>query len=306
MPDNTPSICRFHEPGAGARIGLVRAGEVFDLTSANPGRFGSIASLLAYSRGRATLGEDLSAAAPARSLCRFEELAAEPTPGARHLLAPLDTQEVWGCGVTYLRSRDARMEESTQPTIYDHVYTAERPEVFFKATPQRVVGPGEPVRVRRDSRWHVPEPEFALVINQSLELVGYTIGNDMSARDIEGENPLYLPQAKIYMGCCALGPVIRLADPAAPLERFEMEMAVERAGQVIFQGRTSTAQMARSFADLIRYLGIDNAFPEGVVLLTGTGIIPPDDFSLEAGDRVHMEVAGIGRLTNPVRRGWPG
>ena len=198
------------------------------------------------------------------------------------------------------------MEESTQPTIYDHVYTAERPEVFFKATPQRVVGPGEPVRVRRDSRWHVPEPEFALVINQSLELVGYTIGNDMSARDIEGDNPLYLPQAKIYMGCCALGPVIRLADPAAPHEHFEMAMAVERAGQVIFQGRTSTAQMARSFADLIRYLGIDNAFPEGVVLLTGTGIIPPDDFSLEAGDRVHMNVPGIGVLSNPVRRGWPG
>jgi len=194
-----------------------------------------------------------------------------------HLLAPIDRQEVWAAGVTYLRSREARERESEEADVYSRVYDAPRPEIFFKATPHRVAGPYAPVCVRSDSGWSVPEPELALVLNSDLQLVGYTIGNDMSARDIEGANPLYLPQAKVYTGCCALGPTIVLATEVPPLE---IECAIRRSEEVVFEGRISTDQFKRSYAELIEYLGRDNSFPEGVVLLTGTGIVPPDDFTL--------------------------
>jgi 2-dehydro-3-deoxy-D-arabinonate dehydratase len=221
------------------------------------------------------------------------------------LLAPLDAQEVWAAGVTYKRSREARQEESASAggsQFYDRVYTADRPELFLKATPHRVVGPGGRVRVRRDSRWSVPEPELALVLSPRLKLVGYTIGNDMSARDIEGENPLYLPQAKVYDHSCAVGPVITLADSLPPRGQVAIRLRIERRGQVAFEAATSLGQMARPLEDLIAWLGRDNSFPHGVILLTGTGIVPPDDFALAADDLICIGISGIGRLTNLVER----
>jgi 2-dehydro-3-deoxy-D-arabinonate dehydratase len=217
------------------------------------------------------------------------------------LLAPLDEQEVWAAGVTYKRSREARERESVGAArFYDLVYNAERPELFFKATARRVVGPGERVRVRRDSRWSVPEPEMTLVVSPELKIVGYTIGNDMSARDIEGENPLYLPQAKVYDRSCALGPVVTLAAALPPRDQVTIRLTIERAGKAVFEGTTSLSAMKRSFEDLVNWLGRENSFPDGVVLLTGTGIVPPDDFTLAAHDTVHVDVTGIGRLTNVV------
>ncbi len=219
------------------------------------------------------------------------------------LLAPIDSQEVWGAGVTYERSKVARQEESEQGgSFYDLVYRAPRPELFFKATPSRVVGPGVPVRVRSDTRWCVPEPELALVLSPGLRLVGFTIGNDVSARDIEGENPLYLPQAKVYDACCALGPYVTLAEAMPAIPSVEIRLDIRRAGETAFAGRTSVARMARRFEELIAWLGIDNVFPDGAILLTGTGIVPPDDFHLEAGDQVTISIDGIGSLTNPVVR----
>ncbi len=217
------------------------------------------------------------------------------------LLAPIDDQEVWGAGVTYERSKVAREEESERAaTFYDDVYKADRPELFFKATPNRVVATGPAVRVRADSKWSVPEPELGLVLDPSLRLVGYTIGNDMSARDIEGRNPLYLPQAKMYDACCALGPVVELATAENASRAWPITLQIERGGRKVFQGETSTARMARDFASLIAWLGRENVFPSGVVLLTGTGIVPPDDFSLQADDLVRIAVEGIGELVNTV------
>jgi 2-dehydro-3-deoxy-D-arabinonate dehydratase len=215
------------------------------------------------------------------------------------LLAPVERQEVWAAGVTYKRSREARERESVGAArFYDLVYSADRPELFFKATAARVVGPGQRVRVRRDSRWSVPEPELALVVSPKLRVVGYTVGNDMSARDIEGENPLYLPQAKVYDGSCALGPVITLAEAMPPAEQVAIRLTIERGGRVVFDGSTSLSAMKRGFEDLVSWLGRDNTFPNGAVLLTGTGVVPPDDFTLAAGDAIHIDVTGIGRLSN--------
>jgi len=216
-------------------------------------------------------------------------------------LAPVDRQEIWAAGVTYKRSQVARMEESeTAASHYDRVYTADRPELFFKATPSRVSGPGEPVRVRFDSNWSVPEPELALMVSPEKKLVGFTVGNDMSARDIEGENPLYLPQAKFYSQCCGLGPCVMI--PEKPLDRAgtQIVLSIMRGGNEVFLGETDIDQMARSFEDLIGWLGKENDFPRGAILLTGTGIVPPDDFTLENGDEVSITITGIGTLTNPV------
>ena len=220
------------------------------------------------------------------------------------LLPPLDRQEVWAAGVTYRRSRRARMEESeTAASCYDLVYASPRPEIFFKATPNRVAGPGKPLRIRQDSEWTVPEPELTLVLNSRLQLVGYTIGNDMSSRDIEGDNPLYLPQAKVYDDCCGLGPCITLPGGMPPRSDINIAMSIHRDGQVAFQGTTSVAKMARSFENLIGWLGRDNSFPLGVYLLTGTGIVPESDFALAPGDVVNITIDGIGTLSNPIVRG---
>ena len=217
------------------------------------------------------------------------------------LLAPIDRQEVWAAGVTYKRSKTARMEESqSAATLYDRVYASDRPELFFKATPHRVSGPNEPLRIRRDSQWNVPEPELTLVLNSRLKLVGLTVGNDMSSRDIEGENPLYLPQAKLYDACCGLGPWITLVDPGAPLPQLGIRLSVRRGGGVVFEGSTSTAQMARSLDELIGWLGRDNSFPDGVFLLTGTGIVPDNSFTLHPADIVEITIDSLGTLTNPI------
>ncbi len=220
------------------------------------------------------------------------------------LLAPIDRQEVWAAGVTYTRSRAARMDESAgAAAFYEKVYEAPRPELFFKATPGRVVGPGRAVRIRQDAQWSVPEPELALVLNSRLQLVGYTIGNDMSSRDIEGENPLYLPQAKLYDECCALGPCVTLAGGMPPRGRTNIRMVITRVGEKVFEEQVCLTKMARSFDDLIGYLGRDNSFRDGVFLLTGTGIVPKDDFTLCAGDVVEIAIDGIGTLVNPVVQG---
>ncbi len=242
----------------------------------------------------------LVARTPASSRLPLAGLAPAPDPSKPYLLPPLDNHEVWAAGVTYQRSRTARMEESSEASIYDRVYEAERPEIFFKTNPHRVSGPGGPIRVRRDSAWNVPEPELALVLDSSLRLVGYTICNDMSSREIEGANPLYLPQAKIYSGCCALGPYILLADPEEENPEFKINCRIYRGSKQVYEGETSTARMKRSFEDLIHWLGKENQYPDGVILSTGTGIVPPNEFTLKIGDRVEIEVENIGVLVNPV------
>ncbi len=217
------------------------------------------------------------------------------------LLAPIDQQEVWAAGVTYKRSQVARMEESESgASHYDKVYDAERPELFMKATPSRVSGPGQPLRVRRDSEWSVPEPEFTLVMNPAGKIVGYTIGNDMSARDIEGENPLYLPQAKVYRQCAGLGPCILLADGPVNLEATAIELIIYRAGNEVFKGSTDLGQLHRSLEELAGWLYRESEFPNGAFLMTGTGIVPDDSFTLENGDSVSVTIAGIGTLSNPI------
>jgi 2-dehydro-3-deoxy-D-arabinonate dehydratase len=231
--------------------------------------------------------------------------ATEEIPlGSVRLLSPVDRQEVWGAGVTYERSKQARQEESEQGgSFYDLVYTADRPELFFKATPSRVVGPGEPIRVRQDTKWSVPEPELALVLSPRMKIVGFTIGNDVSARDIEGENPLYLPQAKVYDACCALGPVITMAQAMPPIPEVEIRLEIDRGGTTVVRDSTSLSRMARKLEDLVDWLGRDNRFPDGAFLLTGTGIVPADEFSLAPGDVVRISIDGIGTLVNPVTRG---
>ncbi len=218
------------------------------------------------------------------------------------LRAPIDAQEVWAAGVTYLRSRDARMEESTQKDVYDQVYDADRPELFLKATPHRVSGPGEAVAIRADSGWDVPEPELALLLNSRGELVGYTVGNDVSSRSIEGENPLYLPQAKVYSRSAALGPVIVTVDDLPDPSELDIRLTIRRNGMVLFEESTSTSQMHRSFADLTDYLFRANTFPSGVFLMTGTGIVPPLEFTLQDGDEVTITIDQIGDLVNSVTR----
>lgn len=222
-----------------------------------------------------------------------------PLPGEIELSAPIDTQEVWASGVTYLRSKVARMEESVGGgDFYDQVYEAARPELFFKSTASRVVAPGKPVRIRRDSTWNVPEPELVLVLSSSGEIVGLTIGNDMSSRSIEGENPLYLPQAKVYDGSCALGPAILLND--GENNERAIRMTITRDGAAVFTGQSSTGQIRRPLQELAEYLFRETTFADGVFLLTGTGIVPPDDFTLRAGDVVSITIEGIGTLENPV------
>ena len=217
------------------------------------------------------------------------------------LEAPIESQEVWAAGVTYQRSLQARADEAVSSDPYDRVYTAERPEIFFKATAGRVRGPGQAVYIRSDSSWDVPEPELAVICNSRVEVVGYTIGNDMSSRSIEGENPLYLPQAKVFDGCCALGPAVALAWDFSPSDR-KIELDIRRNASIIYRSETSTSSMRRSILDLVDYLGRDQRFEAGCVLLTGTGIVPPSDFTLQDGDEVSIRIDGIGLLENPVRR----
>jgi len=226
-----------------------------------------------------------------------DELCPKPDP-----LAPVVSQEIWAAGVTYLRSMKARMEESQAVgggDFYDRVYAAERPELFFKSAGWRVVGPGGKVRIRRDSKWNVPEPELTLAINSRGEIIGYTVGNDMSSRDIEGENPLYLPQAKVYDGSAAIGPCIFITDkPLSP--EIEIILEIRRAGAEVFRASTRISQIKRSLGQLAEYLFRELSFPHGAFLMTGTGIVPSDDFTLQSSDEVRITIESIGTLINLI------
>lgn len=233
-----------------------------------------------------------------------EETREDPTLAAavRRPLPPLVDQEVWAAGVTYHRSRAARVQESRDAgggDFYDRVYAAERPELFLKATAHRVVGPGQAMHLRSDSRWIVPEPELVLVVARCGTITGYTIGNDLSCRDIEGANPLYLPQAKTFDRCASVGPCILVAR-TQPVPGTTIRMTVRRAGRVAYEDSTTLSRMKRSLAELVDWLLRDNRFPSGCLLMTGTGIVPPDDFSLVPGDTVEIAIDGIGSLCNPM------
>jgi 2-dehydro-3-deoxy-D-arabinonate dehydratase len=237
---------------------------------------------------------------------RGHAAALSPDPAlaeaAERPLAPIDSQEVWAAGVTYLRSMTARMEESQTAgggDFYDRVYRAERPEVFFKTTAQRVVGPGQAMHLRRDSKWIVPEPELTLLVNRRGQITGYTVGNDLSCRDIEGENPLYLPQAKTFDRCAAIGPAI-LVSETPPGPETAIRVVIRRGDSIAFESGTTLAQMKRTLTELVGFLFRDNSHPEGCFLMTGTGIVPPDDFSLQFGDIVEISIDNIGTLANPM------
>ena len=224
---------------------------------------------------------------------------------AAQILAPIGTQEVWAAGVTYYRSRRARMEESKSAgggDFYDRVYSAERPELFFKSTASRVAGPSSQVRIRSDAKWNVPEPELTLLINQRGHIIGYTVGNDMSSRDIEGENPLYLPQAKVYDRSCALGPCILVTPEPLPTTT-PIRLEILRQGAAAFSAETTLAELKRTPVSLVEYLFRDNSFPAGAFLMTGTGIVPPDSFTLASGDRIRITIDPIGTLENEVVQG---
>jgi len=235
----------------------------------------------------------------------IDRIAKQKLPSIRlseiQLCPPVERQEVWAAGVTYLRSKTARMEESNfSATAYDRVYAAERPELFFKSLAEKVVATGGPVGIRRDATWNVPEPELALVLNSRGKVAGYTIGNDMSSRDIEGENLLYLPQAKIYRHSCALGPWIRLGATEAEAREWKIKIEIRRDGKNVFTGETSVGQIKRRFEELAAFLFRSQSFPHGAVMLTGTGVVPPDTFTLQERDEIRIEITGIGWLRNPV------
>jgi 2-dehydro-3-deoxy-D-arabinonate dehydratase len=230
------------------------------------------------------------------------ELTASDEFPQSEVLAPIGHQEVWAAGVTYFRSRGARMEEAQNAgggDFYDRVYSAERPELFFKSTASRTVGPGGKVRIRADAHWSVPEPELTLVVSPKGRIVGYTIGNDMSSRDIEGENPLYLPQAKVYNGSCALGPAILVSESPLP-QSTEIALEIDRHGRVEFSGSVALTELKRDPKTLVEYLLRDNSFPSGCFLMTGTGIVPPSSFTLASGDRIRITIEPIGTLENEV------
>ena len=279
-------ICRFlHEDQT--RIGIVgERGMISDLSAAGVTQFTPL----------------LESANTAEQLRAF---ASQKLPQVHiadvKLLPPVERQEIWAVGVTYLRSKKARMEESDfSATAYDKVYEAPRPELFFKSMPEKAVGFGDKVGIRRDAKWNVPEPELALVLNSQGKIVGYTIGNDMSSRDIEGENLLYLPQAKIYDRSCALGPFIEVGASEEEARSWTIEVRITRSGGEVFRGDTSVSRIKRTFTELAEYLFRSQTFPHGAVLLTGTGIVPGDDLTLQAGDVIRIDISGIGSLENSV------
>jgi len=280
-------LCRYLNSKSQIRIGLVHADNtVADLTSAG---IEVMTPLLESEDLLTRLTELAKTELPARPLAEVK------------LLAPVERQEVWAAGVTYLRSKKARMDESEfSASAYDRVYDAERPEIFFKSLPEKTVPTGEDVGIRRDAKWNVPEPELALVINSRGGIVGYTIGNDMSSRDIEGENLLYLPQAKMYDRSCAVGPFVVVGVDEKETRTWKIGVEIIRLGKTVFAGETSIDQIKRSFKELAGFLCRSQTFPHGAVLLTGTGIVPNDDFTLQPKDTVRITVSGIGTLVNSV------
>ncbi len=283
-----PALCRFHLKDAAAHLGWWDGNTIVDLRDSR-GDAVTLAGLLDDAIPLTQAATDLARHAPRYEL---EEIA---------LLPPIDTQEIWAAGVTYERSRQARMTESESAAdMYWNVYIAERPELFYKGTARLTAGPGQPIRVRADSRWSVPEPELTLLIDPRMHIAGFTIGNDVSARDIEGENPLYLPQAKIFAGSCALGPWIVPSESVADPYALSITCCITRDGVPLWQDATSTAQLHRRFDELLAYLYQAMTFPDGVFLLTGTCLVPPDTLSLQTGDIVEIKIAGLGALRNPV------
>ncbi|CDQ19110.1 fumarylacetoacetate hydrolase family protein [Halobacillus karajensis] len=224
------------------------------------------------------------------------------------LLLPLEAQEVWASGVTYLKSKNARNYEAydgkeiVEDSYYDKVYDADRPEIFLKSTSKRTIGPEQPVYLRNDSHWQIPEPELGLVLNKSGKVVGYTVGNDMSSRDIEGENPLYLPQAKIWKHSCSFGPAIRLAETVEDAYNLMITCKITRNGTKVFEDRASTSQLKRRYDELVEYLMRDNVIFDGTVLFTGTCIVPDNEFTLQEGDLIEITIPEVGTLSNPVER----
>ena len=292
-------IVRFFHPDGGQAVGLRLGDMVYDVSS----RFPSIAGWLQVSVGRveAAIEDLLQTAESADRSFPAALFDNRPLTGAPCWLAPVDEQEVWAAGVTYLRSRNARQEEAVDGgDVYARVYADPRPELFFKGNGWRVSGPQGVVGFRSDAAWNVPEPELGLVMNPALEIVGLVIGNDMSSRDIEGSNPLYLPQAKVYNASCSLGPGILLGGIGDSWPQVEIAIRIRRAGQEQFNGRTHSDQIKRSPAELLDYLGRCLSFPQGVVLLTGTGIVPPDDFTLQEGDEISITIDKLGTLENSV------
>jgi 2-dehydro-3-deoxy-D-arabinonate dehydratase len=279
-------ICRFKFTGE-TRVGLViDNASVADLTSAG---ITQITPLLEDPNAVSRLVGLKESGLVRHSLAEVE------------LLPPVERQEVWAAGVTYLRSKVARMDESDfSATAYDKVYSADRPEIFFKSIAEKVVGPGDKVGIRKDATWNVPEPELALVLNSKSQIVGYTVGNDMSSRDIEGENLLYLAQAKVYDRSCALGPWIVLGTPEAAAREWVIRIKINRGGTTVFAGKTSVNQIKRAFTELAAYLFRSQSFAHGAVLLTGTGVVPDEHFTLQPADRVSIEISGIGLLENEV------
>jgi len=278
-------LCRFRQGKGEPLVGLLRGDDQIIHLSGVP----SLAALI----------EEGDAAQKAQQL--DSNNSASFALSQVQLLPPVDRQEIWAVGVTYLRSKKARMEESDfSATAYDRVYDAPRPELFFKAMPDKVVGTTDAVGIRKDAKWNVPEPELAFVINSRGKIVGFTIGNDMSSRDIEGENLLYLPQAKIYDRSCALGPFVRIAADEAEARTWSIRLRIDRGGKPAFQGETSVGNIKRSFEELVDYLFRSQTFPNGAILLTGTGIVPGDDFTLAMGDLIRIEISGIGVLENSV------
>jgi len=280
-------ICRYLTADNQVRIGLAKGDNA--LLDLSPAGIDSITALLESGDG-------------AKRLAGLGELTEIPLANVT-LLSPIEVQEIWAAGVTYLRSKDARMEESDfSATAYDRVYDATRPELFFKSLPEKVVACGEPVGIRADAQWSVPEPELVLMMNSRGEIAGYAVGNDMSSRDIEGENLLYLPQAKVYHRSCAVGPWVRVGAREEEAREWEITIQIERGGKTVFEGTVSVNQIKRTFGELSAAMFQSQVFPFGCALLTGTGIVPDDDFTLEEGDTVRIRISGIGCLNNPVVR----
>lgn len=291
-------LIRYYDPEHGAQLGIQHNDGVYRIHG-----FALLSSWLRVSIGHVdkAIAELQRIAEETESefeVSRFAEAHDFERP---HRLAPVDEQDIWAAGVTYERSREGRQEEAKDGgDIYARVYDAQRPELFFKAHGRDVVGHLGEVGIRKDATWSVPEPELAVMLNPAMEVVGYTIGNDMSSRDIEGENPLYLPQAKFYNAACALGPGV-LLSPSKEWPAAAIKIRIERDGQTGFEGETHTDRIHRALPDLVEHLGRCYTFPNGVVLLTGTGIVPPAEFTLQAGDVIHISIDGIGTLTNTVK-----
>lgn len=290
----------------GKHLGLLVDDEVLDLTSMDELAFNSFIDLTVQAHGSGSdlkeyVSEALKNYSGSSNRISYDDLD-KPLECGGGLLAPLDPPEIWGCGVTYRRSREAREFETGTKGVYDLVYDAERPEIFFKATADRCVGPNGVICVRGDSDWTVPEAELAFILGPDQSVVGFTAGNDVSARDIEGGNPLYLPQAKIYRGCCSLGPSIVTVDEVGKEPKLKVECEIFRDGESLFKGSINTSQMKRSIEELRSYLCRYNPLPTCTVCLTGTGIVPPDDFSLREGDVVEITIEKIGKLGNIVKQ----